>query len=179
MLVYDGDPTRVATILPDVEMSQTTPILHFTRRLLSDKGWHVRVARWPGEDRDALPTALLEEALDRAGTPEMHLAVGFSAGTYGLPAAIERNLPGIWIRPLLREDVLREAVAAILEPSLLVGGTQDAQWDGEIERPTRCQSHEVKDADLALEIPGSVPETLKVMTRTLKRIEEFIDGLEQ
>ncbi|WP_168582504.1 hypothetical protein [Gephyromycinifex aptenodytis] len=178
MLVYDGDPERVATILPDLEMSPVTPILHFTRRLLTDKGWHVRVALWPRDERDGLPLPFIEEALERAGTPQMHLAVGFSAGTRGLPAAIERNLPGIWLRPLLREQRIRDAVGAILEPSLLVGGTADPQWDGALDRPSRCQSHEVKDADLALEVPGSVPETMKAMTRTLKRIEDFVDGLE-
>lgn len=178
MLLHEGDPQRVATVLPDAVMSVERPILHLTIGTLIENGWTVRLVRWssdsPSVDEAEAHAARELDAVE-AG---VHLAVGFSLGSAAAPAVVDRHLPALWIRPLLRDDRIKAALAATLEPGLLVGGTGDVEWDGGFARTTRLQVQEVDDADASLEIPGSVRATLKSLTRTLKRIEDFVRGLE-
>ncbi|MDO5630087.1 MAG: hypothetical protein Q4G43_17375, partial [Mobilicoccus sp.] len=98
-------------------------------------------------------------------------------GTAAAPAAVDRRLPALWLSPLLRDERLRAALEHTLEPGLVVGGSLDTQWDAEFARSTRLVVHEVEGADASLEIPGSVKNTLKSLTRTTKHVDDFIHGL--
>lgn len=179
MLLSEGDPEKVATILPDGSMSPERAILHFTIGLLIEQGWSVRLAQWPDGPDASLDQveATAARELD-ASEGALRLAVGFALGTAAVPAVRDRHLPAVWISPLLRDARIREELSATLEPGLLVGGTGDVQWDDVFAQTTRLQVHSVDDADASLEVPGSVKSTLKSLTRTLRRIEDFVRGLE-
>ncbi|WP_141397265.1 hypothetical protein [Mobilicoccus massiliensis] len=179
MLLFEGDPERVATVLPDAVMSPERPILHFTIGLLIEAGWTVRLVEWQSGEETNLDVAERQAARDLDGvSAPLHLVVGFSTGTAAAPAAVDRRLPAVWLRPMLRDERVRAALEASLEPGLLVGGTGDPQWDGEFATSTGLQVWSVDDADRSLEIPGSVKDTLKSLTRTTRRIEDFVRGLE-
>src|SRR5690348_6548714 len=62
------------------------------------------------------------------------LIVGKSLGTNAATIAAERGLPGIWLTPLLRDDVVVTALRAASAPQLLIGGTADPLWDGAVAR---------------------------------------------
>lgn len=179
MMLHEGDPERVASVLPDAVMSIERAVVHFTIGLLAEAGWTVRLARWSQGHAASAEEVAAESGpfLEGVDSP-MHLVVGFSLGSAGVAAAVERSLPAIWIRPHLREERVRAGMDATLEPGLLVGGSADVQWDSVFAKTTRLQVHDVKDADAALEIPDSVKDSIKSLTRTLKRIEDFIHGLE-
>ena len=180
MRLSEGDRQRVATVLPGRGYSPDRPLLHYTCRILADRGWTVREHWWSRGDATSDKEAAAEAvaAVKGAGHPRLHLVVGKSLGSLAAPATVDHALPAIWFTPLLRDDLVRAAVSATLEPALALGGTADAHWDGELLRQTRCQVHEVRGADHSLEIPGSVRETLKVLERVMRRVEDFVDGLE-
>lgn len=180
MVVYEGDSQRVASLLPGRGYTPNSPLLHYTRRSLRDQGWTVREHWWSRGTAMELEPAIEEAAqfVAGAGQPLLHLVVGKSLGSVAAPVAVDRSLPAIWFTPLLKEAVVRAAIDRTLEPTLLVGGDKDETWDGEAARATRCQVHEVGDADHLLEIPGSLRDTLKTAESVMRRVDDFIRGLE-
>lgn len=180
MLVHEGDPQRVASLLPGRAYTPNSPLLHYTRRALRDDGWTVREHWWSRGQAMELEAAITEAAqfVTDAGEPLLHLVVGKSLGTLAAPVAVDRHLPAIWFTPLMKEAVVRAAIDNTLEPTLLVGGDQDETWDSEAARATRCQVHEVSGADHLLEIPGSVRDTMKALEAVMRRVDDFIRGLE-
>lgn len=180
MRVYEGDPQRVATILPGRGYTPDRPLLHFTRRILTDRGWTVREHWWERGDATTTQEAAAEatRVVKEVHGADLHLVIGKSLGTYAAPVAVDHALPAVWFTPLLRDDLVRAAIAATLEPSLLLGGTGDASWDGEAARASRAQVHEVRDADHSLEVAGSVRDSVKTLEKVMRRVEDFIAGLE-
>lgn len=180
MRLYEGDPHRVATLLPGRDYTPNYPLLHFTRRVLTDRGWTVREHWWSRGMATTVSEAFDEAsaAVREVDTPGLHLVVGKSLGSLGAPAAVDHSLPAVWLTPLLREDLVRAAIDRTLEPTLLVGGSADSAWSKEIASATRCQVHEVRGGDHSLEIPGSVRESLKALESVMRRVEDFIVGLE-
>ena len=180
MKLYEGDPHRVASLLPGRGYTPNYPLLHFTRRILTDRGWTVRELWWSRGMAMTVPEALVEANafVREVDTPGLHLVVGKSLGALAAPTAVDLALPAVWLAPLLREDHVRAAVDRTLEPTLLVGGSADPTWSKEIASATRCQVHEVRGGDHALEIPGSVRDSLKALESVMRRVEDFIAGLE-
>lgn len=180
MRIHEGDPRRVATILPGRGYTPDRPLLHYTRMVLLERGWTVREHWWSDGDTTTPEVAFEEaiEVLDTAGRPATHLVVGKSLGSLAAPAVVDRALPAVWLTPLLRDELVRAALSSTLEPALVLGGTGDGAWDGDFARTTRCEVHEVKHADHSLEVPGSVRDTLKVHERAVRRIADFVAGLQ-
>ncbi len=180
MLLYEGDPQRVASLLPGRGYTPNGPLLHYTRRCLLDQGWTVRELWW--SRGQAMETdAAYDEASDfvaDAGSPLLHLVVGKSLGTMAAQAAVDASLPAVWLTPLLKEPVVRAALDATLEPTLLVGGSADDTWDRAVADATRCQVHEIGGGDHSLEIPGSVRDSLRALDSVIRRVDDFIRGLE-
>lgn len=180
MLLYEGDPRRVASLLPGRGYTPNAPLLHYTRRCLRDQGWTVREHWWSrGQAMETGPAG--REAIDvveGAGEPLIHLVVGKSLGTLAAPVAVERGLPAIWFTPLLQEPIVRAAIDNTLEPTLLVGGSADETWDRAVAVASRCQVHEVGGGDHSLEIPGSVHQSLRALDAVIRRVDDFIRGLE-
>lgn len=180
MLVYEGDPQRVASLLPGRDYTPNSPLLHYTRRALRDQGWTVREHWWSRGNAMPLEPAIDEAAafVGGAGHPLLHLVVGKSLGSVAAPVAVDGSLPAIWFTPLLREPVVRAAIDRTLEPTLLVAGERDEAWDAEAARASRCQVHQIDGADHLLEIPGSLRDTLKAAESVMRRVDDFIRGLE-
>ncbi|GAB95232.1 hypothetical protein BJY21_002671 [Kineosphaera limosa] len=180
MVVYEGDERRVASLLPGRGYTPNAPLLHFTRRILRDHGWTVREHWWSRGQAMSTSAAVGEAArfVEGAGDPLLHLIVGKSLGTVAAPVAVATSAPAIWFTPLFEEPVVRAALDETLEPTLLVGGSDDPTWNRQAADATRCQVHEVGGGDQALEIPGSVRDSLKALESVMRRVEDFIAGLE-
>ncbi|MBE1495179.1 pimeloyl-ACP methyl ester carboxylesterase [Amycolatopsis lexingtonensis] len=113
--------------------------------------------------------------LDRLGGSP--LLIGKSLGTNAASLAAERSLPAVWLTPILTVPWVVAALARATAPSLLVGGTGDAMWDGAEARRLSPYLLEIPDADHGMQVPGPVSETVAVLGRVVTAIDEFLDAI--
>lgn len=170
----DDGGERVATVLPGRGYTCDAPLLHYTRLLLRTRGWTVRTVRWrvppsPAQLLDAAP-----DLLD-AVQASQHLVVAKSLGTWVLPLAVERGLPGVWLTPLLREDRLLQAARASSSPTMLVGGSADPSWDSGAAAASGQRVLEVAGADHSLEVVGDVAASIQALQLVVAEVADFLD----
>ena len=75
---------------------------------------------------------------------------GKSLGTLAASLAADRNLPAIWLTPLLDLPWVIEALARAQAPFLLVGGTADQTWNSKAAHELTTHVLEVRGADHGL-----------------------------
>jgi hypothetical protein len=131
--VYDGDPRRTAVVLPG-RMLCGMPVNAHVLLGLSSLGWRV-VQVWDecldGDGPD-WARSRARAALEYAGAAR--LVVAKSLTTYAAGIASEESLAAVWLTPLLVVPECVELLRARTAPALLVGGTDDEAWDGELAR---------------------------------------------
>jgi hypothetical protein len=177
--VTEGDPARVATILPGSGYTAMAPLLWYARAALTDLGWTVRALEWTTKPSWDSARGAYEEILDGADAPDedaLHIVVAKSLGTLAMPLAVRLGLPGVWLTPVLTsEDAtdVRETAADLDEDHLLVGGTADPLWDGDLADGSQADVVEVEDADHSLEVPNDRAENLAILNEVVSAIEEF------
>jgi pimeloyl-ACP methyl ester carboxylesterase len=106
------------------------------------------------------------------------LLIGKSRGTNAAAAAAERSLPAVWLTPLLRMPWVAEALRRATAPFLLVGGTADPVWDGDLSRRLSPHVWEVEGADHGMYVPGPLTESIAVLSRVVVAVEEFLDAID-
>ncbi|WP_454852680.1 hypothetical protein [Promicromonospora soli] len=177
--VTDGDPARVATVLPGSGYTAMGPLLWYARAALSDQGWTVRTLEWTIRPTWDEARTAYEEILDGADAPDedtLHIVVAKSLGTLAMPLAVRLGLPGVWLTPVLTsEDALdvRSTAADLDEDHLLVGGTADPLWDGDLADGSQADVVEVENADHSLEVLNDRAENLAIIDEVMAAIEEF------
>ena len=107
-----------------------------------------------------------------AGPP---LLIGKSLGTNAAGVAAERGLAAIWLTPLLTLPWVVDAIARATAPVLLIGGTADRWWDGEVARRLSPNVLEVAGADHGMLVPGPATDSISVLGQVITRIEDFLD----
>ncbi|WP_125777135.1 alpha/beta hydrolase [Antribacter gilvus] len=176
----EGDPARVATLLPGSGYTTAGPLLHYARVALSQQGWTVRALDWLERPDTATARSVYNIAVSDGGGSALpgarHLVVAKSLGTLALPAAARLGVPGVWLTPVLTGASAAEVRTAVIElgpDHLLVGGTADPLWDGAVASTSAAQALEIQGADHSLEIEGGWQESLAVLERVTAAIEEF------
>jgi hypothetical protein len=133
------------------------PLLLFAGRLLEQHGLEVNRVSWSDPDGGRRPAlADAAAALDTVPSTRRHIVVAKSLGTLALPLAVRADLPGIWLTPLCHEAEIASAIRAATAPTLLIGGTGDRSWDGDIARSGAAEVVELEGADHALGLPDAV-----------------------
>jgi hypothetical protein len=92
--------------------------------------------------------------------------------------AEERNLPGIWLTPLLHEPEIAEGFERLHAPALLVGGTADESWDSGLATRAGHAVLELEGADHALQIPGDPIASIDGLRRVVERLDSFVAALD-
>jgi hypothetical protein len=149
---YDGDTARTAIALPGA-MLAGMPVQAFAIQGALSRGWRV-VQVWDEFlDRSQDPTewtrARLEAAIDFAGAEELAV-IGKSLTTRAAGIAAERAIPAVWLTPLLNDPASVEMLRARTARALLVGGTADPSWDGDLARELSDDVCELDGADHGL-----------------------------
>jgi hypothetical protein len=177
--VTEGDPARVVTVLPGSGYTAMAPLLWYTRAALSAQGWTVRALEWTARPTFDSARAAFEQVLEGVDAPDedaLHLVVAKSLGTLAMPLAVRLGLPGVWLTPVLTSEGatdVRETAADLDEDHLLVGGTADPLWDGDLADGSDADVVEVENADHSLEVPNDRAENLAILDEVIAAIEEF------
>jgi hypothetical protein len=151
--VYEGDPRRTAVVLPGA-MLAAMPVAAFAIEALRSKGWRA-VHVWDEFlDRSQDPVRWTLDRLDAAtafaGDVDELLVVAKSLTTRAAGACAERCLRAVWLTPLLQDPECVQMLRARTAPALLVGGTEDRIWDGELARELSPDVTEIDGADHGL-----------------------------
>lgn len=184
---HDGDPARVATVLPGQGYTAQGPLLWYASAVLRDAGWTVRTVVWDGEPdgRDEareVYARIVRDGVD-AAPDARHLVVGKSLGTLAMPAAVELRLPGVWLTPLISAsgtDDVRAAARALGAggaPALLVGGTADELWDSDAAAASGAWVLEVPGADHSMEVPGDLRRSLEILGEVTAAVADLVEAL--
>ena len=93
--------------------------------------------------------------------------IGKSLGTLAAGAAAERGWRAVWLTPLLNQQPFVEMLRARTQPALLVGGTNDPAWDGELARSVSDDVLELEGADHSLTRIEDLPRIVDAITAFL------------
>ncbi|GAA3581950.1 hypothetical protein GCM10022419_074380 [Nonomuraea rosea] len=179
---HEGDPGRVAVLLPGQGYTAARPLLHFARAVLVQHGWSVQEIWWDApigpsvEDREKWVVDQARQALDAEDAGRV-LLVGKSLSTFAAPLAADRGLPAIWLTPLIALGGVLEGLRRSEAPTLLVGGTGDRSWDGDVVRTLDHPYVEIPDADHGLEIHGDAVGSVQILKDVTAAMSGFVAGL--
>lgn len=150
-----GERLGTALMLPGRRYGCELSMLAWTTRALQAGGWRVLHAVWDVGDVPVIDASFVEQAAERLDATAREdgpvLVVGKSLGTRVAPWAAERELPAVWLTPVLTDVALAERIRDYPAPSLCVGGTDDPMW-----RPgflTTGEVLEIDGGDHQLEVP--------------------------
>jgi pimeloyl-ACP methyl ester carboxylesterase len=168
---------RVAVLIPGSGYTAQGPLLAYARLAVERRDVSTRVISWSPPHMDRASEGIgwvRDQVLEVLGT-DRALLIGKSLGSVAAGLAAERDLPAIWLTPLLRSPEVAAAIAAAGQPPLLVGGTGDRSWDGALARRLSPHVLEIPDGDHALYIPGPVSGTAAAAGQVADAIEDFLD----
>jgi hypothetical protein len=178
---YPADPDRVAVVLPGARYLPFAPHLWFAREVAAAHGWSVLEVWDEYLDRSVDPRRWVEDraaaALEHAGDARIALVTkSITTGAVGIAA--DRGLPGIWLTPLLHNEVIAGDFDRLEAPALLVGGTADESWDREVARRAGHEILELEGADHGLQLPGDPLGSIEALRRVAERMDAFVAALD-
>jgi pimeloyl-ACP methyl ester carboxylesterase len=105
------------------------------------------------------------------------VVIGKSLGSLAAPLVADRGLAAVWFTPLLTDEPTVAALRRATGPCLLVGGTADQLWDGQIARSLSPQVVEINDADHRMFVPGPLAASAAALGQVMTAVEDFLDRL--
>ena len=170
---------RRVVILPGARYPTRAPLLWFAREVAVAKGFGVlEVLDEPpaGEDPFAWIRDRAQRALDHEPAPTT-VVIGKSLASDVADLAADRELPAVWLTPLLDRAGVRAALARASRPALLIGGTADPTWQPDTGAPSALlEQLELPEHDHSLQLPGDPLASLASLKKVTKRIERFLGG---
>ena len=177
---YAGDPDRVVVVLPGARYLPFAPLLWFAREVALARGWSVLEVWDEYRDRSEDPWHWVferaEAALRHAGDARTAL-VTKSISSRAVTIAAEKAVPGIWLTPLLHDADIAAGFEQLSAPALLVGGTADESWNGEVARRAGHEVLDVEGANHALQIEGDPLASIDALRRVVERMDAFVAAL--
>jgi pimeloyl-ACP methyl ester carboxylesterase len=175
---YAGAADRVVVVLPGALYLPFAPLLWFAREVALARGWSVLEVWDEYRDRSEDPWRWVFERAEAALRHARTALVTKSITSRAVTIAVEQGLPGIWLTPLLRNDDIAVGFEQLSAPALVVGGTADESWDGELARRAGHEVLELEGANHALQIEGDPLASVDALRVVTARIDEFVSGLE-
>ncbi len=171
-------------LIPGQRYSADGPLLMFAGLAVERRGGWVHRIDWtvpelPGEVAErAWVAAQASEAVDAVAAAAGQAApvlIGKSLGSLAAPVAAARNLPAVWLTPLLTDPPTVAALRRATAPFLLVGGTADPVWDGLVARAITPHVLEIDGADHGMFVPGPLSASAVVLGQVTSAIEDYLD----
>ncbi len=177
------ETSPIAVVLPGRGYGHDHPGLYYTRMALAGHGWRAHLVSWDGLPDDPVkwPDYVTDTTSKVIDAVRPGLVVGKSLGSFAMPVAVERGLPGIWLTPLLRADGIAIAAGALPAHSLLVGGTADGSWDGDVAHAgAAVRGYEVLEldgADHGFDVDQDPGSSISALGRLADAVSELLDRL--
>ncbi|MEV6282553.1 alpha/beta hydrolase [Kribbella sp. NPDC051770] len=176
--------SRHAVIVPGGQYGPHAPLLMFSADAAERRGATLHPVEWKDREKALeLTEAQLEAWVIGQVSPHLPLGaagsglllVGKSLGTHAAALAAERGHPAVWLTPLLTYPQVRAALERSRSPFLLVGGTADPLWDGDLARQLTPYVLEVPGADHGMYVPGPLAASTAVLGEVATAVENFLD----
>jgi hypothetical protein len=171
-----------AVVVPGGAFGPMAGLLMYAGLVAGRRGANVHRHSWSGEPTDPFAPEIegwvraeLVPLLDAVGGRPLLIAK--SLGTNAAALAAERGLPAVWLTPVLTVPWIATAMDRATAPFLLVGGTADPMWDGELARRLSPYVLEVEGADHGMQLPGPLIDTVAVLGRVVTAMEEFLEAI--
>jgi hypothetical protein len=171
-----------AVVVPGGGFGPMAGLLMYAGLVADRRGATVHRHSWTGEPSDPFAPEIedwvraeLVPLLDVVDTPPLLIAK--SLGTNAAALAAERDLPAVWLTPVLTVPWIATAMERATAPFLLVGGTGDPMWDGDLARRLSPYVLEVEGADHGMQLPGPLIDTIAVLGRVVAEMEGFLDAI--
>jgi hypothetical protein len=178
--LHERDPARCVILLPGARYSTRHPLLWFAREVAAARGWSaLEVLDEPGADDDPFAWAVdrAERALAVTSAASV-VVIGKSLASAATGLVAERELPAVWLTPLLRHASVVAGLAATRHPCLLVGGSADEHWHGPaIPDNPLVEVVELEGLDHSLQAEGHVLASLGALRDVSLAISEFLGRL--
>ncbi|MEV4344596.1 alpha/beta hydrolase [Actinoplanes sp. NPDC049596] len=174
-------------IVPGRGYGPQAPLLDLADEALADLNAVVATISWtvPEGLSDIGPEpfvrAHVAAALHGLSTGTAHAAtpviIAKSLGTHAATLAAERELPAIWLTPLLHVEAIAEAISRNPAPALLVGGTGDRTWDPQVAAATGKPVVTIDGGDHGLRPPGPLRAYTDALGTVGTAMEAFLSEL--
>lgn len=177
---HEGEAERCVVLLPGVRYFSQAPLLWFAREAAQAQGWSVLELseRAPKAEE---PFSWMLDRAERALTATSAgtvAVIGKSLASAAAPLVVERELPAIWLTPLLVRPEVVDALNATVAPTMLVGSTADPSWsDGEKPAGEALEIVELDGLDHSLQAESDPARSLAVLGEVTERIGRFLAGL--
>ncbi|MEV4703641.1 alpha/beta hydrolase [Actinoplanes sp. NPDC049316] len=171
-----------AVVIPGGWFGPYAPLLMYSGDVAEQRGATVHRHSWtrefPNPDRPEIEGWVSDEIaplLDTIGGRP--LLIGKSLGSNAATTAARRSLPAVWLTPLLTLPWVANALSRATAPFLLVGGTADEVWNGDLARRLSPHVLEVEGANHGMYVPGPITDSIAVLSRVVTAVEEFLDAI--
>jgi hypothetical protein len=144
------------------------------------QGWSaLEVLGEPGlhEDELAWERASAERAFAAAG-PGRVLVIGKSLASLLAGEVSDRDLPAIWLTPVLTDPTVIEGLSRARQRTLLVGGTADPLWaTAGLPGTPALEVLELPGVDHALQVAGDPSASLDVLGKMVQAVGRLASEL--
>jgi hypothetical protein len=173
-------------IAPGRAYGPQAPLLDLAAEALADRGAAVETISWtvPNGLLDIGPEPFVRahvaaalHRLSEAGQTAAPVIIAKSLGTYAAGLAAERELPAIWLTPLLHIESIAEAITRNPAPALLVGGTRDRSWVPQVAAATSKTIVAIDGGDHGLRPPGPLRAYTDALGIVGTAIEDFLSEI--
>ncbi len=179
--IHRPDASRRVVLLPGARYPTRAPLLWFSREVAIARGYGVlEVLDEPpaGEDPFAWARDRAQRALDHDPPSELDVVIGKSLSSDVAGLVADRELPAIWLTPLLERPQIVAALARTTRPTLLVGGTGDPTWRADlIPDNAMLDRLELDGLDHGLQLPGDPDTSLAALKKVVKKVDRFLGAL--
>ncbi|WP_433359325.1 alpha/beta hydrolase [Actinoplanes sp. CA-142083] len=166
-----------AVVIPGRLFGPGAPLPMYTGDLAESRAT-VHRHEWtstPQSDAGPWVRAQVTPLLDKLGGRP--LLIGKSLGTYAAAVAAERDLPAVWLTPLLHLPAVVDAMSRATAAFLLIGGTRDDSWDAQVARRLTPHVFQVQGADHGMYVPGPLTASIAVLAQVVEATAEFLDEI--
>jgi pimeloyl-ACP methyl ester carboxylesterase len=175
---HERDADRCAVLLPGLFYPTRAPALWFAREAAMAQGWSaLEVLGEAGDHEDELgwERRCAESALEAARGARV-LVIGKSLASLLAGEISERDLPAVWLTPLLNQPSVIDGLARTRRPVLLVGGDSDPTWQpASVAAGRPIEALELPGADHSLQVPGDLVASIGALGLLTEAIARFVE----